>query len=87
MKTLFLFLSITLLLSCTENKHLIFSNQDKIQEYILPPNEVILNIAWKGTYLYVCTRDTVTNTVYFRSKQHFDANHNEISFKGYKFKQ
>lgn len=68
MKTLFLFLSITLLLSCTENKHPIFSNQDKIQEYILPPNEVVEDIMWTSTGIWVLTKDTVTQTVYYTQK-------------------
>lgn len=68
MKTLFLFLSITLLFSCTENKHPIFSNQDKIQEYILPPNEVVEDILWTSTGIWVLTKDTVTQTVYYTQK-------------------
>lgn len=68
-----LFLSLMLIFSC--------SDKESPTEYILPPNEVVLNITWKGTYLYVCTRDTVTNTVYFRCKEHYGTNHNEITFK------
>ena len=69
-----LFLSLTLIYSCS-------IKESPPTEYILPPNEVVLNITWKGTYLYVCTRDTVTNTIYFRCKEHYGANHNEITFK------
>ena len=69
-----LFLSLTLIYSCS-------IKESPPTEYILPPNEVVLNITWKGTYLYVCTRDTVTNIVYFRCKEHYGANHNEITFK------
>ena len=68
MKTLILFLSITMLFSCTENKHLIFSNQDKIQEYILPPNEVVEDILWTSTGIWVLTKDTITQTVYYTKK-------------------
>ena len=69
-----LFLSRTLIYSCS-------IKESPPTEYILPPNEVVLNITWKGTYLYVCTRDTVTNIVYFRCKGDYSGSLNKITFK------
>lgn len=63
-----LFLSFTLIYSCSDKESPIFSNQDKVQEYILPPNEIIVYIQWTATGIWVLTRDTVTQTVYFSKK-------------------
>lgn len=60
-----LFLSLMLIFSCSENKYPIFSNQDKVQEYILPPNEIIVNIQWTATGIWVLTRDTATKNNLF----------------------
>jgi len=68
-----LFLSLTLIFSC--------SDKESPTEYILPPDEIFLHFSWKGTYLYLCTRDTITNTVYIRCIGHYSTNHNDITFK------
>jgi hypothetical protein len=58
-----------LLTSCTENyrtKH--FGGTETIP---LKSNEIVLNVTWKESQMWICTRDTITNTVYFREKSNW----------------
>ena len=67
MKKLIIILVATLALtSCTENsraRH--FGGTETVA---VKPNEVVLNVTWKETEMWICTKDTVTNIVYFREK-------------------
>jgi uncharacterized lipoprotein YehR (DUF1307 family) len=54
------------LASCTENERA--RRFGGVEEVELKPNEVVLNVTWKENEMWVCTKDTTTNTVYFREK-------------------
>jgi uncharacterized lipoprotein YehR (DUF1307 family) len=54
------------LASCTDNERARrFGGTEEVK---LKPNEVVLNVTWKENEMWVCTKDTTTNTVYFREK-------------------
>jgi uncharacterized lipoprotein YehR (DUF1307 family) len=54
------------LASCTENERA--RRFGGVEEVELKPNEVVLNVTWKENEMWICTKDTTTNTVYFREK-------------------
>ena len=67
MKKLFvLALGVVVLTSCTENARA--RRFGGTEEVTLKPNEVVLNVTWKESEMWICTQDTVTNTTYFREK-------------------
>jgi uncharacterized lipoprotein YehR (DUF1307 family) len=67
MKKIFVIAIATLsLASCTENERA--RRFGGVEEVELKPNEVVLNVTWKENEMWVCTKDTTTNTVYFREK-------------------
>jgi uncharacterized lipoprotein YehR (DUF1307 family) len=67
MKKIFVIAIATLsLVSCTENERA--RRFGGVEEVELKPNEVVLNVTWKENEMWVCTKDTTTNTVYFREK-------------------
>jgi uncharacterized lipoprotein YehR (DUF1307 family) len=54
------------LASCTDNERARrFGGTEEVK---LKPNEVVLNVTWKENEMWICTKDTTTNTVYFREK-------------------
>lgn len=54
------------LASCTDNERARrFGGTEQVE---LKPNEVVLNVTWKENEMWICTKDTTTNTVYFREK-------------------
>ena len=67
MKKLFVLLvGATLFTACSDNvraRH--FGGTEKVQ---LKPNEVVLNVTWKETEMWICTKDTITGVTYFREK-------------------
>lgn len=70
MKKILLTLSlITLLYSCTDNQRA--KNFGGTEEIQLKPNEVVLNVTWKETEMWICTKDTTTGVVYFREKSNW----------------
>jgi len=51
------------LASCTDNERARrFGGTEEVK---LKPNEVV---TWKENEMWICTKDTTTNTVYFREK-------------------
>ena len=65
-KTVIAILGIIALPSCTENQRArSFGGTEEVK---LKPNEVVLNVTWKAEEMWICTKDTVTKTVYFREK-------------------
>jgi hypothetical protein len=50
------------LASCTENERA--RRFGGVEEVELKPNEVVLNVTWKENEMWICTKDTTTNTVY-----------------------
>ncbi len=54
------------LASCTDNERARrFGGTEEVE---LKPNEVVLNVTWKENEMWICTKDTTTNIVYFREK-------------------
>jgi hypothetical protein len=70
MKKLFVLLSaVAVFTSCTENeraKH--WGGTEKIS---LNKNEIVLNVTWKETEMWICTKDTTTGITYFREKSNW----------------
>lgn len=57
---------VLLVASCTDNERARrFGGTEQVE---LKPNEVVLNVTWKENEMWICTKDTTTNTVYFREK-------------------
>jgi hypothetical protein len=52
--------------SCTENQRA--RSFGGTEEVSLKPNEIVLNVTWKQDQMWICTKDTLTKTVYFREK-------------------
>lgn len=52
--------------SCTDNARA--RRWGGTEELKLKTNEVVLNVTWKENQMWICTKDTTTNVVYFREK-------------------
>jgi hypothetical protein len=52
--------------SCTDNARA--RRWGGTEELKLKTNEVVLNVKWKENQMWICTKDTTTNVVYFREK-------------------
>jgi uncharacterized lipoprotein YehR (DUF1307 family) len=67
MKKIFVIaIAVMALVSCTENERA--RRFGGVEEVELKPNEVVLNVTWKGNEMWICTKDTATNITYFREK-------------------
>jgi hypothetical protein len=67
MKKLALVLGVAMtLVSCTENARA--RRWGGTETLKLKPNEVLVNVTWKENDIWICTKDTITGTVYFREK-------------------
>jgi hypothetical protein len=65
-KLMMILVAMVVMSSCTENaraRH--FGGTETLA---LKPNEVVLNVTWKESQMWICTQDTVTRVVYFREK-------------------
>jgi len=65
-KIVILLMGIIGLSSCTDNARA--RRWGGTEELKLKTNEVVLNVTWKENQMWVCTKDTTTNVVYFREK-------------------
>jgi hypothetical protein len=68
-KLIFITITTLGLASCTDNqraKH--WGGTEEIQ---LKPNEVVLNVTWKESEMWICTKDTTTGLTYFREKSNW----------------
>ena len=54
------------LTACTENERA--RRFGGTEEVSLKPNEVVLNVTWKESEMWICTKDTISGVVYFREK-------------------
>jgi hypothetical protein len=66
MKKLLFIIGLVSLTACTENERA--RRFGGTEEISLKPNEVVLNVTWKENEMWICTKDTTTNVVYFREK-------------------
>ena len=65
-KLMIILVAMVVMSSCTENaraRH--FGGTETLA---LKPNEVVLNVTWKDSHMWICTQDTITRVVYFREK-------------------
>ena len=77
--TTFLALLIIISTSCTENqKARKFGGKEEIQ---LKPNEVLINVTWKESNMWVLTEDTLTHVKYFRENSNWGVFEGEIVIK------
>jgi uncharacterized protein YcfL len=78
-KLLILFTTIFILTSCTENQR--SKKFGGTQEVSLKRNEIVLNVTWKGNEMWICTKDTMNGTVYFREKSSWGIMEGAVIFK------
>jgi hypothetical protein len=65
-KIIILLMGVIGLSSCTDNARA--RRWGGTEELKLKTNEVVLNVTWKENQMWICTKDTTTNVVYFREK-------------------
>ena len=51
------------------------------KELQLKKNEVVLNVTWKESEMWICTKDTATGIVYFREKSNWGVMEGTIILK------
>jgi hypothetical protein len=78
-KLLILFTTIFILTSCTENQR--SKKFGGTQEVSLKRNEIVLNVTWRGNEMWICTKDTMNGTVYFREKSSWGIMEGTVIFK------
>ena len=72
-------ITILTFLSCTDNQRA--RNYGGKEEIQLKPNEVLINITWKESNMWVLTKDTTTNIKYFRENSNWGVWEGEIIIK------
>ena len=79
-KTLSLLFIVALsVISCTENvRARRFGGTEEVK---LKKNEIVLNVTWKETQMWICTKDTVTGITYFREKSNLGIMEGTVIFK------
>ena len=66
-------------LSCTDNQRArTFGGEETIE---LPKNRVLLNATWKQADLWLLTKDTLTDEVFFNEKSNWGVLEGTIKFK------
>jgi hypothetical protein len=65
-KLMIILVAMVIMSSCTENARA--RHWGGTETLALKPNEVVLNVTWKESQMWICTQDTVTRVVYFREK-------------------
>jgi hypothetical protein len=78
-KVLLIATAIMTLASCTENVRA--RRWGGTEEVMLKPNEVLLNVTWKESDMWVLTKDTVTNVSHFREHSSWGVIEGEIILK------
>lgn len=74
-----LLLITTLFTSCTKNERVkYFGGKDELK---LKDNEILINITWKDSDMWVLTIDTTTNIKYFRESSSWGVFEGEIIIK------
>ena len=66
-------------LSCTDNQRARTVGGEETIE--LPKNRVLLNATWKQADLWLLTKDTLTNEVFFNEKSNWGVLEGTIKFK------
>ena len=67
------------LASCTPNARARnFGGTETIE---LPANRILVNCTWKETNLWILTKDTLTNKMYFNERSSLGVMEGEINFK------
>jgi ABC-type uncharacterized transport system auxiliary subunit len=71
--------AIIALASCTPNARARnFGGTETIE---LPANRILVNCTWKETNLWILTKDTLTNKMYFNERSSLGVMEGEINFK------
>ena len=68
-----------ILTSCTGNQRARTFGGEEVVE--LPKNRVLLNSTWKQDNLWILTKDTITNEMFFQEKSSFGLLEGTIKFK------
>lgn len=69
----------TIITGCTDNQRA--RKYGGKEELELKPNEVLMNITWKESNMWVLTKDTITNIKYFRESSNWGVWQGEIMIK------
>lgn len=67
------------IISCTDNQRARSFGGTEI--VTLPKNRVLLNATWKESNLWVLSKDTLTNQIFFNEKSSWGAMEGTIEFK------
>ena len=78
-KLLFITLVTLLLLSCTDNQRARNFGGKEVVE--LPKNRILLNATWKNVDLWLLTKDTITNQIYFNENSNWGILEGSIEFR------
>jgi hypothetical protein len=68
-KLIFIAIATLGLASCTDNQRA--KHWGGTEEIKLNTNEIVLNVTWKESEMWICTKDTVTGVTYFREKSNW----------------
>jgi hypothetical protein len=79
MKKVLIVLAIVVMISCTENSRA--RSWGGSETVTLKKNEVLVNLAWKNSDLWVLSKDTLTNVKYLREKSSWGMVEGEIVIK------
>jgi hypothetical protein len=78
-KLLLVFIVLFSLLSCTENQRA--RNFGGTETVDLPKNRILLTATWKQDDLWILSKDTLTNQVFFNEKSNWGVLNGTIEFK------
>jgi hypothetical protein len=67
------------LMSCTENQRA--RSFGGTETFNLKPNHIVLNVTWKKDDMWICTKDTIKNIVYFHEKSSFGLMEGQVIIK------
>ena len=68
-----------LLMSCTSNTRA--RKWGGNEDIKLQPNEVLVNMTWKESSLWILTKDTISNTFYFREDSPYGVMEGQVTIK------
>ncbi len=79
MKKVLIILAAVFTISCTDNSRA--RNVGGTETVELPTNRILINATWKETNLWILTKDTITNQMYFNEKSSWGVMEGTIKFK------
>jgi len=79
-KITYIVLLSVLMSSCTSNEMARkFGGNETVE---LQPNRVLVNVTWKENNMWILTKDTITNQMYFNEKSSYGLMEGQVTFVG-----